>query len=255
MPVGIGGGADLRRNARPMPSRVRQARRVDLGARVPSCAARTDSRCVARPHFLTGNRHDRLSQTKSEFVVRHAASAGVDEEAGEPILTGGQWRAENAPAVTPVPWNRPRPPSALAVAWSSPEGGERRSWWIVNVTDGSRLPPPEELRDLPLQVLLEILSSARPLHEALARAKHQSGAAGPTLRDLDPLRRVDTSQYLLKRVKRVSTALEGLGVRLGRPAFSLDALRWRLEGPVGPLALARRLCQEEPRAAAFGAGA
>ena len=40
-------------------------------------------------------------------------------------------------------------------------------------------------------------------------------------------------------------------MRLGRPAFSLDALRWRLEGPVGPLALARRLCQEEPRAAAF----
>jgi hypothetical protein len=35
------------------------------------------------------------------------------------------------------------------------------------------------------------------------------------------------------------------------PVASLDALRWRLRGPIGPIALAKRLAAEDPDGAAF----
>jgi hypothetical protein len=52
-------------------------------------------------------------------------------------------------------------------------------------------------------------------------------------------------------MKRLSAALEGLRERMQRPVFSHDALMWRLRGPLGPLALAQRLAQEEGEAAGF----
>jgi hypothetical protein len=52
-------------------------------------------------------------------------------------------------------------------------------------------------------------------------------------------------------MRRLAAALEGLRDRLERPAFNPDALRWRLHGPVGPLALARQVSEEEGEGAAF----
>jgi len=38
---------------------------------------------------------------------------------------------------------------------------------------------------------------------------------------------------------------------LQQPVSSLEALRWRLRGPIGPIALAKRLSVEDPEGAAF----
>jgi hypothetical protein len=38
---------------------------------------------------------------------------------------------------------------------------------------------------------------------------------------------------------------------LQQPVASLEALRWRLRGPIGPIALAKRLAAEDPKGAAF----
>jgi hypothetical protein len=116
----------------------------------------------------------------------------------------------------------------------------------VNIRDGASLPPPDELSDLPLEVLIEILTSAKPLHLALqywlTRQKGHS-VDGPEIL-LDPHARVDTSTFLLQRTRRVSWALDALGTRLERPVASREALDWRLHGPVGVQAISRAIVKE-----------
>lgn len=171
---------------------------------------------------------------------------------GKPLLDDARWSGAGRPAVTEIPWAEKRPPSCLVVDWIDGDKRKLSSLWPVNVTDASKLPPPPELMNLSLEVLIEILSSARPLHEILRRLGRVAGSsaiAPPPI--TDPHKKVDTSGYLLRRVKRISTAVEGLRARLERPAHQVEALRWRLRGPVGPIALARQLLAEEPDAASF----
>lgn len=119
----------------------------------------------------------------------------------------------------------------------------KKAGWPVNVTEPGRLPPPEELRDLPVEALLRALASTRPMHEALSAALRQQARfqASP---ELDPLKRYSDSGQLFARTRRLSAALLGLRRRLERPASNLDALTWRLKGPFGPVELARRMIDE-----------
>lgn len=156
-----------------------------------------------------------------------------------------QWRALQSPERVDLTWRRDRPPSGFWVTWCSSGGS---AWWPVNVTSSSALPPPEELRNLPLEVLLNILSSARPLHrvlgEYLRRGEQQPKNGETVAAFIDPHRRVDTSQFLLQRTRRLSWALAALRRRLERPAATREFLQWRLRGPVGVLALAKALVRE-----------
>jgi hypothetical protein len=68
---------------------------------------------------------------------------------------------------------------------------------------------------------------------------------------VDPHKKVDTSRFLLKRMRRLAKALEGLRARLERPVASLEGWRWRLQGPLGPVALARALKAESGHEASF----
>jgi hypothetical protein len=130
-------------------------------------------------------------------------------------------------------------PPYLDVRWEAKDGPEQATW-VANVEDRGGLPPPAELRELPVSVLLAALASSRPLpaalEEELRRADRAAGAADVV--DLDPLRRFDDSSLLLQRTRQLSLALWRLQDRLQRPASNLDALHWRLHGPLGPIALA-----------------
>src|SRR5205085_6281364 len=86
--------------------------------------------------------------------------------------------------------------------------------------------------------------STRPLHIAIAQALKRRAQHRPDHQQLDPHKRVDTREYLLRRTKRVALALERLRERLERPVLNADALDWRLRGPVGALALAESLGKE-----------
>jgi hypothetical protein len=166
------------------------------------------------------------------------------EEEDETLASDAAWREAEQPAMLRVPWpEERRPPAALRVSWKGAAGS---AWWPVNIRDGAALPPPAELRALPLDVLADLLTSAQPLHLALARWLRQRAEAPATdgAPLLDPHRRVDTSQFLLQRTRRVSWALAGLRARLERPAASHEALVWRLRGPVGALALADAIRRE-----------
>jgi hypothetical protein len=61
---------------------------------------------------------------------------------------------------------------------------------------------------------------------------------------VDPLKKVDTSQFLMRRMRRLARALEGLRARMELPVSSVEGLRWRLHGPLGPVALGRALQAE-----------
>ncbi len=140
-------------------------------------------------------------------------------------------------------------PRALTVHWQNESGRAVSAAWPVGVTDPSRLAPPDELRNLSLDTLVEILGFRLPLHEAVRKARQVAagevqGTSQYPPPELDPHRRVRTETFLLQRTRRVARAIEHLVERLNRPAVHLDGLVWRLRGPVGPLALARALVRD-----------
>jgi hypothetical protein len=181
-----------------------------------------------------------------EFTFNGAPPAGwtlFAEDDRDPFLQENAWQAQDSPTKLRLLWTRDRAPSGFRVSWAAAEGC---AWWPVNVLASDALPPPAELRNLPLEVLIEILTSAKPLHQALQRwlrrqkdgQRHEDGPI------LDPHKRVDTSAFLLQRTRRVSDALTGLRSRLERPFATEQSLGWRLRGPVGVMALAQAIAKE-----------
>jgi hypothetical protein len=168
----------------------------------------------------------------------------MDEEENL-LLTEREWKAKGASKSYHLAWQR-RPPSGLWVTWTNADGS---AWWPVNSASSADLPQPDVLRNLPLEVLIDILTSARPLHEALRGYLRRKGATdnGPIrmdLAELDPHKRVDTSGFLIQRTRRFSWALAGLRARLERPTPTEESLHWRIHGPVGVMAVADALTRE-----------
>lgn len=163
------------------------------------------------------------------------------------LLDSATWQARGAPTSLALPLPSGQVMFAVVVAWSDADLEHRLSW-ALNVTDRSKLPPREELRDLTAEEILRALASARPVHEELSRAierRDSKGTVTPPALELDPLKRYSSSGHLIARTRDFSRALAGLKRQLERPAFSLGSLRWRLaSAPWSPLALARALLGE-----------
>jgi hypothetical protein len=130
-------------------------------------------------------------------------------------------------------------PHFLNVRWSDRHGVSQTADWVVNVADPAALPLDERLRSIPVDLLVDALtrrgSSPYGVLDGDRRhgQKHLSGA------ELDPLRRFDDSRALLKRVTTLGHALDRLSERLHRPAYSVTALAWRLNGLLSPVGLGR----------------
>jgi hypothetical protein len=158
---------------------------------------------------------------------------------GEPLGSARAWTDAGSPATMRIPLPSAELPLLVAVTWSE-AGSEMGPVGVpVNVTDPSRLPPPAELRNLPIRDLIRALASSRPLHESLVAALRERARATEAGLDeeLDPLRRFSPSGQLLHRTREMSDALVGLRLRLEAPVVSIDAYRWRVDGPFGPLAI------------------
>ena len=181
-----------------------------------------------------------------EFTFNGTPPAGwtlFAEDGREPFLQENAWQTQDSPMQLRLLWTQDRPPSGFRVSWAAAEGC---AWWPVNVLESDALPPPAELRNLPLEVLIGILTSAKPLHQALQHWLRRK-KNGPQPNDgpiIDPHKRVDTSAFLLQRTRRVSDALTGLRQRLERSFATEQSLGWRLRGPVGVTALAQAIAKE-----------
>lgn len=135
-------------------------------------------------------------------------------------------------------------PLKLLVTWSDRHGDDQAADLVVNVGDRGALPPPPELGELTLEEMLDLLSAGSRFRPALQRVLRRRGGlstAAPGPAELDPHARVDTSGFVLQRMRRAGRALEGLRERLERPVAHRDAVQRRLRGHFSPLALREQL--------------
>lgn len=163
-------------------------------------------------------------------------------DATRTILSSEDWsRAEEVEVLL----GGPALPPFLEVRWVDGDGVTRSATWAVNVDDPTHLPPPSELKDLPVDALLTVLASTRPIWTALENEfEKRLSPSEPGIPELDPLVRHRLStEALLPRVRHQSAALAGMQVRLSRSVASADALRWRLFGAMSPFYLAQRLVE------------
>ncbi len=86
--------------------------------------------------------------------------ARMNSADGRLLATDTLWRSAGSPAEWDIPWDDTHPPSVLAVNWP---GLNQVVWWPVTLENAAALPPPEELRHLGLERLIEILASRQPL--------------------------------------------------------------------------------------------
>ena len=155
-----------------------------------------------------------------------------------------EWKEQGSPYPWIVPWLHDLAPSGIWVTWDE---APDLAWWPVNIADGETLPFIAELRDLPLEVLINLLTSNRPLHQVMIRYLKllKRSERGPELLTvIDPHQRVDTTKFLLQRTRRVSLALRRIREKLEGRFLTLEALRWRLRGPISGLAIARAIQRE-----------
>ncbi|WP_149752574.1 phosphatidylserine/phosphatidylglycerophosphate/cardiolipin synthase family protein [Rubripirellula obstinata] len=188
-----------------------------------------------------------------EFVGNRSEAFSLSIEGTEEAWFDCQrWKAAGSPAKVTLPWTKTRPPSGFEVRLGDQAG---TAWWPVNVASPESLPPPDELKDLPLSVLMDLLGSSRPLHRVMADYLSRKSKANhdEVVTAIDPHKRVDTSGFLLQRTRRLSWALTRMRERVERPAATIETLHWRLHGPVGVMALAEAIAREatSPTESAF----
>lgn len=165
---------------------------------------------------------------------------------GRELLSSGDWRSRDCPALVRLAWSPAQPPERLLVAWDDHEG-----FLPLNVEDGRHLPPPAQLEKMSADDMLLILAASDPSGAFRVWAKRQ--AASPdfdsdldsaTPVDLDPLRRYDLQATYLHRIRHRARVLARLRANIERPVWGLQALEWRLRGLIGIAPLADRLLRE-----------
>ena len=164
---------------------------------------------------------------------------------GRDLIDAVLWQHSGAGGVVTLEAPMGELPFNIAITWLAADGLRYTAGLPVNVTHPDRLPAPAELRALPVDALLRALASLRPLHEAVVEAieRRERNRAG-ALDELDPLKRFSATGQLLHRTRELSAALAGLRERIERPAATMDAFRWRIDGAFGPVEIAHKLIEE-----------
>ncbi len=166
----------------------------------------------------------------------------ISQEYGKEVFYDERkWMEDGKPQVVTIGWKRDLPPSGFIVNWDNEKNS---AWWPVNIESASALPPPPELKDLPLEVLMSILTSARPLHQVIGVwLKKKQHLNKPDV-VVDPHKKVDTTKFLFQRTRQISWVLRLLKEKLERPFYTKESLHWRLRGPVGVFTLVQAIFKE-----------
>lgn len=166
---------------------------------------------------------------------------GEDEKI---LYSEKQWTKNKKPDTVLLKWEKESIPSGIFVKWKDSNG---YAYWPVMIEDQKNLPPVDDLKDLPLEFLIRLITSARPLYQVLKswhkRKEEEKNGPYPDTK-LDPHKRVDVSSYLLQRTRRVSNLLTAFRERLERPVYTIEALHWRIYGPVGIEAISKAISKE-----------
>jgi hypothetical protein len=221
-----------------------------LGAQDEMEEEQKDDSEALPPGFLTATYRagERRSLVLRLDPTRLPGEWAIHSSGQQPVLVleSVQWAAQNCPRLTTVPWKPVQPPERLVVEWD-----RHQAFWVLNVEDPKHLPPPAVLDGMSADDMLLILAASDPGAAFRAWAKRQAkdnpfdedlDTAVPE--DLDPLRRYDLSATFLRRIRHRARVLASLRKNLQRPAWSVLALQWRLDGFVGIRPLAERLLKE-----------
>lgn len=166
----------------------------------------------------------------------------VRDPLGCTLLDSPTWRTRGAARESWVELPAGPLPAYLLVRWDDDDGAPCEATWTANIDNRGALPPPAELSQLPVQLLLAALASTRPLPVAVEQELRRRGrTTSDPANDVDPLRRFADTGMLLRRMRQHSLALWRLQQRLGQPASSIDTVRWRMHGVLGPVAIAEAL--------------
>jgi len=184
---------------------------------------------ILRLHFTD-------AETIEKWEIRYRESEGTR------IYCSEMWKADKESPTVELSWEEPAPPTGLHVYIN---GEEQPAWWPVNVESVKALPPVEDLVNLPLSVLIDFLTSSRPLHHVMDKYLREKDSVQVKYEQIvDVLKQVDTSGYLLQRTRRISWALTALREKLEQPVHSQNGLDWRLHGPLGVEQVHRAILNE-----------
>ena len=162
----------------------------------------------------------------------------------ECIFNEEHWKLNDRQLKITIECNDNIIPDFLLVSWNDSKGS---AFWPIIVESQITLPPVESLRNLPLEALLQILSSTQPLHR-LVKIIENAGKGNSHSKTnetvIDAHKLVNTTGFLLQRTRRVSYAMKALRNRLEKPVFTKESLTWRLYGPIGVNSLMEAIIKE-----------
>lgn len=129
--------------------------------------------------------------------------------------------------------------ACLAVHWTA-DNGEHQALLPVQVERAQDLLPPQEFRAVSADAIISCLLSGREPAELVEQMERQGRGADHRTPPV-----VDTSGYVLYRVRRLGRALATLGERLLRTVRTREATAYRLtQDPFGPCSLSEALVRE-----------
>lgn len=133
--------------------------------------------------------------------------------------------------------------TALKVSWTDKDAARQEAFLAVAVADrDTDLLPPEEFRGLSVDGIIDCLLSGRNPAEWIEKQDARRKRNTTTDAAIESLRAVDTSNYVLYRVRRFGRALAAMADRIARTSPTPDAIRYRLlRDPLGPVHLAEAL--------------
>lgn len=133
--------------------------------------------------------------------------------------------------------------TALRVSWTDKDAARQEAFLAVAVEDrDTDLLPPEEFRGLSVDGIIECLLSGRTPAEWIETQDAWRKRNTSTDAAIESLRAVDTSNYVLYRVRRFGRALAAMADRIARTSPTPDAIRYRLlRDPFGPVHMAETL--------------
>lgn len=157
-----------------------------------------------------------------------------------PVLSKKQWDAKGRPQIVVVPLAEEALPMYLVVEWKNVKVP-----WAVVADDPHSLPPGPVLQDLRAHHLLEALGrdqSVAQVVRAMLENKRpiKKKPGGITV---DPLKRLEVRDSLLRKGRALAASLGAMERRLGRQAATLDSLHARLAGPLGPEFVAQKVVE------------
>lgn len=128
---------------------------------------------------------------------------------------------------------------ALAVEWIDSEGQMRQARLGVCTESAEALLPPSEFRKLTADTIIDCLISGKSPAVWYDQQQNRIVPGAGNSAAIESLRAVDTSGYLLYRVRQFGRAVTGMCDRIMRTMPRPDAIRYRLlRDPFGPMSLA-----------------